>query len=192
MEARRTCRVRSPARTSFRRSPDELGNLLTGVVSVTVDVRDPVSGFSVPLAIYRRKGRTILARIPAQNFPATATPRRLQALAAFGDVASRSYGEKMTGPLPPAAERVQREFPIVAAALSAPRRSRRAEGQAGYRELIGPASFDRAEALLKQLDPVTARSEILERSSASSRLVIPDRRPACPSIPFRRPSLTSG
>lgn len=143
--------------------------------SITRFVYDPEAGREVAITVYRRNGKLVVQRLPMHNFSSGMTPRRLEALAVFGEVASGAYGEMMTGSLPPAAERIRREMPERARAFVAPRRSKRAEKQSHYRGLLGEEALQRMELLI----PVRRTKDRIEEfavqlSPRSKRIDIAD------------------
>lgn len=73
-------------------------------------VIDRRTGEVVVLTTYVRNGRTVTARLPPHLFREGLTPRRLEAMADFAEVATKAYGQRRTGALSPAAEVVQREL----------------------------------------------------------------------------------
>lgn len=76
----------------------------------TRKVRDPLTGETVVVTTYLRNGKPVTQRLAPHLFREGLTPRRLEAMADFAEVATKAYGKTRTGVLPPAAEEVQREL----------------------------------------------------------------------------------
>jgi hypothetical protein len=80
-------------------------------MAVTRKVLDPQTGKPVWVTTYVRHGKIVTQRLGAHLFRESLTPRRLEAMADFTEVASQGFGRKKTGTLPPAAEVVRDELP---------------------------------------------------------------------------------
>ena len=118
------------------------------VVSVTFTVKDPETGEDVPFTAYPRNGKLVIQRLPPHNFLENASPRRMEVIAQFMEVASGAYGEKGTGGLPPAAKRVQDLMPARAKELESPPQSKSSASREANRRLIGPEVLERLGILL--------------------------------------------
>lgn len=79
-------------------------------MAFTRQVQDPQTGDLYWVTTYLRNGKPVTQRLPSHLFREGFTPKRLEALAAFSEAASRTYGSKQTTTLPPAAEAVRREL----------------------------------------------------------------------------------
>jgi hypothetical protein len=74
-------------------------------------IQDPKTGNWMWVTTYLRNGKLVTARLPPHLFREGLTPRRLEVIADFTEIAAKGFGKKQTGHLPPAAEEVQRELP---------------------------------------------------------------------------------
>jgi len=96
-------------------------------------VTDPDTGESIDIMAFQNAGKVRFQRLRSFEERMT-TPRAWENLATFGETASKAYGLPKTGPLPPAAEVVQRERPWQK--LSSAGKDREAK-QRRYMELLG-------------------------------------------------------
>ncbi|HTT14812.1 MAG TPA: hypothetical protein VMG14_03890 [Thermoplasmata archaeon] len=138
-------------------------------------VVDPDTGETIDLMGVVRHGKVRFQRLR----PPPDTPRALENMAVFGETATKAYGMRKTGPLPPAAERIQVERPSIR--LESPSDSRlaaaRVRKQRFYAELLGAAVPEmESELLLRQALRVpflyvspTARAELLEQKERQLR-----------------------
>ncbi len=78
--------------------------------SLRLDVIDPQTHETVPLIAYLRGDRVIFQRLGSHLFREGLTPARRAAMDRFGDVARTAFGQRFTGALPPAAERVRADL----------------------------------------------------------------------------------
>jgi hypothetical protein len=113
----------------------------------TVEGVDPETGEKVRLLVYERDGVVIYERLSSHltDFE-KATPRQLEARAAFAERAYAAFDQRMTGSLPPAAEAVR--------ALrrdSIPKRVRpeRVRTQERYRQMVPPEVREQAERVAR-------------------------------------------
>ncbi len=115
--------------------------------TVTIEVPDEETGKVTRYLAWTsgRSDRIHLAELPdlsTENAP----PRRLLQRARFAEAATRAYGEKMLGPLPPAAMAVRDG--ATGRIREAPARNKRALRQEELRHRIGPERLAFAADLL--------------------------------------------
>ncbi len=123
-----------------------------GMQSLRLDVTDPQTHETVPLIAYLRGDRVIFQRLGSHLFREGLTPARRAAMERFGAVARTAFGQRFTGALPPAAERVRAGFTGSRSPAPHPaRRTIRQDNQAYYRALVGERKLQEIEELLRML-----------------------------------------
>lgn len=135
------------------------------MASLTLDVIDPETREVVHLTAYLRSGRLVFQQLGSHLFREGLTPARKAAMERFAAVASTSYGERFTGTIPPAAERVRAELAGSRYTLTGrTRRPPRRENQAYYRALVGPEQLRQIEEVLRSVTPTNEPPREWERT----------------------------
>lgn len=117
----------------------------------TIELFDPDQGRVVRLLQYKRRGKTYYRRVPESTYDISkASPRRLEALAAFAEAASAAYGEPFTEELPPASISVRELQPKIVAQAPPAAPTPAELKQAYYRSLITPEEKELLDAMEKQ------------------------------------------
>ena len=107
-------------------------------------VIDPTTGETIDLMAVFRHGKVRFQRVS----PVPRSPRAQENRANFAEAATRAYGMKMTGSLPPAAELVQERRSKPYASYSENRKeAEREERQRRYRDLLGAIAPEMEEEL---------------------------------------------
>jgi len=135
--------------------------------AVVRTVVDPETGESIEIMAFPNHGKVRYQRLASVEERIN-TPRAYENLAAFGETATRAFGRKKTGFLPPAAETVQRERPRIS--LTSPDRDRDAK-QRHYAELLGDAIPEMEEELILRQ---ALRSPALLALEEANRDVLPE------------------
>ena len=135
-------------------------------------VVDPDTGREIQIMAVKRGGQTVYQRLASVEERIN-TPRAFENLAVFGEIATKSYGQKRTGRLPPANEVIQKERPYIE--LKAERRTRGSK-QRYYQELLGHAVPEvQEELILRQafaLPMLNALAGQSEQGAAASERVL--------------------
>ena len=137
---------------------------MSGAVIRTVV--DPASGETMDIMARRNHNGQITYQRLA---PPPDSPRALENRAIFGETATRAYGRRKTGRLPPAAEEVERVRPGLEYEL--PADDRAAAKQRRYAELLGDALPEvQQEVIMREIVSVptlrgasAAAAEVAER-----------------------------
>lgn len=115
--------------------------------SVTVEVQDPLTGRKRRIAMIFHDGKFYLQEIKNTD-RATASAARLEADAQFALAATKAFGLKKTGELPPAAEFVRSaRFGTTESRKGLPKRRERRQQQ--LRDLVGETNLSRMYDLLR-------------------------------------------
>src|SRR5208282_4598656 len=108
-------------------------------------VVDPATGRDIEIMAFKRNGKVRYQRLASveERFN---TPRAFENLAVFGEIATKAYGRKRTGRLPPANEVIQEERPFIE--LRSAGRDRSRSKQRYYQALLGEAIPEVQEELI--------------------------------------------
>ncbi len=136
-------------------------------------VVDPATGREIEIMAVKRNGKVRYQRLASVEERIN-TPRALENLAVFGELATKAWGRKRTGRLPPANEIIQQERPYIE--LKAERRARDNSKQRYYQELLGHAVPEvQEELILRQafaLPMLNALAGQSEQGAAASERVL--------------------
>ncbi len=108
-------------------------------------VVDPATGREIEIMAVKRDGKVRYQRLASVQERIN-TPRAFENLAVFGELATKAWGRKRTGRLPPANEVIQQERPYIE--LKAAGRDRSRSKQRYYQALLGDTLPEVQEELI--------------------------------------------
>jgi hypothetical protein len=131
---------------------------------ITLWVYDPDEKKEVALHVRRGpSGDVVIHRLPDHNFAGGETPRLLEKKAAFVEIATRTYGRRWEDGRSPVWGALETNMPTARAGFVHPLKSKRAEKQQHYRDLVGP------EVLQRVADSGEGRARYFRRRPGGSR-----------------------